>query len=104
MPDEKERRQAELAACWAGTLPPWLDDQALAEAQRLDRWSSRGINPNDSFRDSTVSAVPAPPLPDPASGSGASRYAAIMDERRAFQERCQVVRSSGKGTALAPAP
>ncbi len=88
--DVKERRQAEVRACWNGVLPPWLDEAALSGAARLDRREAQASGVNDSFRGATFSTQP-PPMPPTG-----SRAAALLDERRAFQQRCALLRSGGK--------
>jgi hypothetical protein len=102
--DPKQRERAEFVACQNGTLPGWLDDKALAEASRLDRWSTFGSDPLDSFRAGTLSAQPSLP-PGPGGSRGhASRYEAAMDERREFQRRCDLLRTSGQGVIVPPHP
>lgn len=100
--DGGERQRAEVAACFADTWPAWLDDQALADSARLDRWGATAVNPNESFRDSTIAAAPPPPRPRPADTSGSSRYAALLEERQQFQQRCALLRASGPGPGLMP--
>ena len=100
--DPHERQRAESAACFAGGWPAWLDDGALADSARADQWGANAINPNDSFRDSTLAAAPPPPRPRAADASGNSRYAAVLEERREFQQRCALLRASGPGPALVP--
>ena len=80
-------------------MPSWLDDEAAADARRLDRWGALGTNPNDSFRPSTVSAAPAPPERAGDTG-GSSRYAYILQERHEFNERCKLLRSVQRGPSL----
>ncbi len=101
--DERTRRQEEFAACWKGTFPRWLDDDALAEASRADRWRMLGTNPDDSFRASTVAYSSVPPPPRAADSGGSSRAAALLEERKQFQSRCALLRTSGRGPAV-PAP
>ncbi len=99
--DAKERRRAEIAACQSGTFPPWLDDQALAARSRRDRWDALQFDPKDSYLAGTNGRYQSqPPSSPPAEGGAASRYAAIMNERRDFQARCQVIRSTRPGPAL----
>jgi hypothetical protein len=80
-------------------MPAWLDDGAVEEAKRLDRWGAMGRNPDDSFRDSTVAAA-TPPAARAADTGGGSRYAAILAERREFSQRCKLLRSVEPGPAL----
>lgn len=98
--DPGERQRAEFAACRSGTLPPWLDDAALAEAARLDRRAGGAMDPNDSYRPGTVAAQPALPPTSP-SGAG-SRHEAVLSERREFEARCSLLRSAGE--VVPPAP
>jgi hypothetical protein len=94
--DPRERERAGFVACQNGTFPAWLDDEALAAASRLDRWSTFGSDPLDSFRPGTLSAQPTLP-PGPGGSPGrASHYAAVMDERGEFQARCALVRNIGR--------
>ena len=88
--DVGERQRLEARTCWNGALPGWLDDSALAGAARLDRREAQASGANDSFRGATFSPQP-PTTPQPG-----SRVAAILDERRAFQQRCALLRSGGK--------
>ncbi|OFX20848.1 MAG: hypothetical protein A2V77_04540 [Anaeromyxobacter sp. RBG_16_69_14] len=88
--DVGKRRQAEVRACWNGVLPAWLDDSALAGAARLDRREAQASRVNDSFRGATFSSQP-PTMPQPG-----SRVASLLDERRAFQQWCALLRSGGK--------
>jgi len=97
--DPRERQHEEFLACWAGKMPRWLDDEAVAEARRMDRWGALATNPNDSFRTSTVSASPPPPGRAGDTG-GSSRYATILDERREYNERCKLLRSVQRGPSL----
>jgi hypothetical protein len=98
--DPAERQRVEFVACQGNALPAWLDDAALAEASRLDRWSAFGSDPNDSYRGATLSAQPALPPRPAASSAGGSRAEAILAERREFQKRCDLLRSAGRGLAL----
>lgn len=98
----RERQRAEAAACFGGTWPAWLDDGALAESSRLDRWGATALNPDDSFRDSTVAAATPPPARRAPDASATSRYAGILEERREFQQRCALLRASGPGPGLVP--
>jgi hypothetical protein len=95
--DARERQRAEFVACQRGLLPAWLDDGALAEASRLDHWSTFGSDPLDSYRGGTLSAQPSLPARPSGSTSSASQYEAVMDERRVFQVRCNLLRSTGRG-------
>jgi hypothetical protein len=94
--DPGERQREELAACHRGALPGWLDDDALAEAQRLDRYGL-AVDPNDSFRTGTMSAQPALPQ---VGARGPSRADLVLAERSEFQARCALVKSAGHGAAL----
>jgi hypothetical protein len=85
--DPKERTRAEAAACSRSTLPVWLDDAAMNAAIELDRRESQASAANDSFRGATFSAQP------PTTARPESRVAALLDERRAFQQWCSSVRS-----------
>ncbi len=95
--DARDRERAEAAACWSGTFPPWLDDRALEEASRMDRWSAVGSDPNENFRTGTYAAAPALPPPRSANAGNRSGYAAITRERQEFQMRCNLMRSKGRG-------
>jgi hypothetical protein len=93
--DAQERRRLEVGACWRGVFPAWLDDSALEGAARLDRFEGDASRANDSFRGAQFSTQP------PSMGTG-PRVAALLDERRAFLERCALLRSSVKGAATPP--
>jgi hypothetical protein len=88
--DVSRRQQAEVRACWNGVLPAWLDDSALGGSARLDRREAQASGVNDSFRGATFSPQP-PTTPRPG-----SRVATLLGERRAFQQRCALLRSGGK--------
>ena len=88
--DARERRQAEMDACYRRALPAWLDDGALASAARLDQLEGDASRANDSFRGGAFTSQP------PASRRG-PRVGAILEERRLFLERCAMLRASGKG-------
>ena len=99
----RERRAAETRACFEDRLPPWLDDEALAEAERIDRWGASGRDPNDGWRISGGAAYTADvPARRPSDASGGSRATAILEQRREFRARCDVLRTSGHGPALPP--
>ncbi len=85
----------EADACWRGALPAWLDDDALALTSRSERQGS----PNDSFQPSTYAAQPARDA-ERASSRPSSRVGALLDERRAFEQRCALLKSGGKGMGL----
>jgi hypothetical protein len=87
--DVHERHEAEADACWRGDLPPWLDDAALSGAARLDAREAQAARANDSYRGATYTSLPQ------ASGRG-PRVAALLDERRLFQQQCALLRSGGK--------
>ncbi len=83
-----ERRRAEVAACSSGTLPRWLDDSALSAAVRTDRREAQASTANESFHGAAYSSQP------PASNALAtSRAAALLDERRAFEQWCAGTRA-----------
>ena len=86
-PPPADRAAAEAAACAKGTLPAWLDDDALAAAERRDRWGAFGVDFDESFRDSSA-YVPDSRPPHRPSGEGTSSAAQLLAERRAFQARC----------------
>jgi hypothetical protein len=88
--DPRERWEAESDACWRRTMPAWLDDAALAGAARLDQLEGQASRANDSFRGGAFVAQPPPP-------AGGPRVAALLEERRVFQEHCAILLSSGKG-------
>jgi hypothetical protein len=85
--DPQRRRQLEVEACWARTLPAWLDDTALSRAATLDRQEAEASRANEAFHGATYSSQPLPAV------SG-RRVAALMDERRAFQQRCAALTGS----------
>ncbi len=87
--DPGERRQAEADACWRGELPAWLDDAALTGAARIDDDEAQAGRANDSFRGATYAPQPPSARPGP-------HVAALLDERRLFQQRCALLRSGGK--------
>ena len=94
--DAKERQRAEAAACWAGEWPPWLDDGALAEASRFDRWGTLGATPDESFIAGTRIFEPPPPPPRQGEGAG-TRAQAIREARQDYHTRCSLLRSAGEG-------
>lgn len=98
--DLAERRRAEDAACWAGTLPAWLDEDALASAARLDRSEARAGRWNDSFRGPSYTDQP-PPTPAPTQGS---RVDALWEQRRELQRRCSLLRWDVKRRGGPPKP
>lgn len=98
--DAGERRRAELDACRRGALPAWLGDAALSTAAQLDRGEAQAGALNESFLADSASAMARPP-PATASAAG-SRIAAILTERRGFEEECQALRTAGR--QLVPSP
>jgi hypothetical protein len=86
------RWEAEVDACFRQTMPAWLDDGALAAAARRDQLEAQASRANDSFRGPVFTSQPPPP-------AGGPRVAALLEERRLFQEWCTLLRSSGKGAA-----
>lgn len=82
-----------MTACVDRTYPPWLDDRALSDASRLDRWGIFGQDPNSAYRDATSAHQAV--LPARSSGAS-SRYAAIMAARREFDQKCKEVLSNEK--------
>lgn len=90
--DPAERRRAELGACQQGALPQWLDDAALSTAAQVDRGEAQAGALNDSFLTDSAAAMARPP----PGGVGGSRVAAILAERRAFEEQCLALRSAGR--------
>jgi hypothetical protein len=87
--DPRKRREAETAACFRREVPAWLDDGALASAVRQDRLEGEASRANDSFRGGAF--VAQPPLP-----AGGPRVSALLEERRRFEDRCRLLRASGK--------
>lgn len=81
--DPRQRYAAELAACRDGTLPRWLDDEALSAAIELDRREAQASVVNESFHGGAYVSQP-PPLAKPG-----ARAAAIENDRRAFQLSCE---------------
>jgi hypothetical protein len=95
--DPGERRRAEGEACRHGALPAWLDDAALSTAAQLDRGEAQASSLNDSFLSDSAGAMARPPPTSPTSGAaGGSHVAAMLAERRNFEDRCQVLRSAGR--------
>jgi hypothetical protein len=80
--DARERRRAEIVACSQGTLPAWLDDNALGAAIRMDRREAQASTANESFHGATFSSQP------PAATTGSSRASAMLEDRRIFQQWC----------------
>lgn len=80
--DPRERQRAEVAACNARTLPPWLDDEALRAAVALDQREAQASSANEGFHGAAYTAPPPPPR-DPG-----LRSARLFEERRAFQRWC----------------
>lgn len=87
--DPRKRWEAEVDACFRRAMPAWLDDGALSSAARQDRMEGEASRANDSFRGGAF--VSQPPTP-----AGGPRVAALLEERRVFQERCRALRASGK--------
>jgi hypothetical protein len=81
--DPRQRYAAEVAACRNGTLPSWLDDEALNAAIELDHREAQASVANDSFHGGTYVSQP-PPLAKPG-----ARATAIENDRRAFQFSCE---------------
>jgi hypothetical protein len=102
--DPREKQQAEAAACFSGTWPSWLDDEALADASRLDRYGATSMEPNASFRDATVAASPSLPPKRASDVADSSRYAGLLEERREFRKRCERLRAAtpDAGPGLSP--
>ncbi|HVI74046.1 MAG TPA: hypothetical protein VM683_03580 [Anaeromyxobacteraceae bacterium] len=95
--DRGERRRAEADACRHGALPAWLDDAALSTAAQVDRGEAQASSLNDSFMTDTAGAMARPPPALPTSSASAgSRAAAMLADRREFEERCQAMRSAGR--------
>jgi hypothetical protein len=81
-----------MDACFRRALPAWLDDASLAEAARLDRLEAQASRANDSFHGGVYRSQPPP-------SAGGARVPALLEERRAFGERCALLRSEkGGGT------
>jgi hypothetical protein len=94
--NQGERRRAEVDACHHGALPAWLDDAALSTAAQVDRGEAQASSLNDSFMTDTAGAMARPPPALPTSSAGAgSRVAAMLGDRREFEERCRAMRSAG---------
>jgi len=91
--DPHKRWEAEVDACFRRTMPAWLDDNALGSAARLDQLESQASRANDAFRGGVFTSQP------PASVGG-PRAAALLEARRVFQERCTLLRASGKGPTM----
>ncbi len=93
--DARKRWEAEMDACYRRTLPAWLDDASLAEAARRDRIEAQASRANDGFRGATYTPQPPP-------SAGGARVPALLEERTAFQEKCALLRASGKGPRTRP--
>jgi hypothetical protein len=93
--DARKRWEAEMDACFRRALPAWLGDPALAEAARLDRLEAQASRSSDSFKGGVYTSQPPPSI-------GGGRVPALLEERVVFEERCRVLRSSGKGTGRRP--
>jgi hypothetical protein len=92
--DARERRRAEVAACTNGKFPVWLDDTAVSASVDVERREAQASAANDSFRGATFSSQPPPTTVSSA------RVAALVDERRAFQQWCAGLRSTGPTSPL----
>ena len=103
-PSGAARERAEAEACRAGVLPPWLDDQALAATERMERYETQAFDPRESYAAGTAGTHAATlPPPRPSDRSAASsRTVALMTERVAFAERCEVRRRGAASPAPAP--
>ena len=84
----------ELAACQNGKLPEWLNDEALDDASRVDRYSLSYVNRKDLFAGETTpggSNLPPPP-PRPTDHGADAKVASIMGERQDFKRWCDGIR------------
>lgn len=90
--DARERRRAEVGACANGTLPTWIDDEALSAAMSTDQREASASRANESFHGATFSPQP------PVTAQTGPRTRAVLSERQAFQEWCATVRGGKRPT------
>lgn len=85
--DPRERQRAELAACSASRLPPWLDDDALSRAVALDRREAQASVSNEGFHGATFTSQP------PAPQDAGPHASALFRERDAFERWCAGIKA-----------
>lgn len=95
-----ERERAELEACERGALPPWLDDRALDEAARADRWDAQALDLQGSYLERSGEHLPPHRASDRAASSKAVEILRQRDELRA---RCEAMKL-GRALHLPPPP